>query len=286
MARKLPVRVVPLVVAALLLPALPAAAKSFRPNLGAFIRTCPAGSAGCSTVDLDGFDDFASQLAATFVSRFAGPIDTTGPTGLEISYTVGLTELDRGREAWKGDAATGRPAVFSDPGSLLVAGQVKVRKGLPAGLQLGGVVTQVYGGGLWGVGLELGWAFLEGIDNAPDMGLQLQAGTVLGNEDLLVVNAAASLILSKSIGVAGLFSLAPYGGYQFLYTSASTHLTGAYPQDATQPNLYAIDPRNLFGHRLVFGLEALVSWVQMGFEMTVQLPNARRTYAFKLGAEF
>lgn len=275
-----------LLAAALSLPATPAAARSFQPNLNAFLRTCPAGQAGCTPLDLAGFDDFASQLAATVVSRFPGPIDTVGASGFEVSYTVGLTELDRDEAVWKGDAATARQAVVSDPGKLMVAGQLKVRKGLPASLQIGGIVTQVFRSGLWGLGLELGWTPLEGIDNAPDLGLQLQVGTVLGEEDLLLVNAAAALILGKTIGVAGLFSLAPYGGYQFLYTSASTHLTGSYLVDATQPSLYAVDPRNLFAHRLVFGLEALASWVLVGFEMTVELPSARRTYGFKLGAEF
>lgn len=265
---------------------LPVAARSFQPNLGAFLRTCAAGDRTCTPVDLKGFDDYASQLAATLVTHFPGPPDTVGSTGFEVSYTVGLTELDRDEAVWKGDPATSRPAVVSAPGKLMTAGQLKVRKGLPASLQIGGVVTQVYDSGLWGLGLELGWTPLEGIDGAPDLGLQFQVGTALGEEDLLLVHAAASLMLGKTFGVAGLFSLAPYGGYQFLYASASTHLTGAYPQDATQPSLYAVDPRNLFMHRLVLGLEALASWVQMGFELTVELPSARRTYAFKLGAEF
>ena len=71
-----------------------------------------------------------------------------------------------------------------------------------------------------------------------------------------------------------------------MYVSASTHLTDAYGPDQTKPNLFAIDPRNMFLHRLVFGLEAVASWVVIGAEMTVQVPNANRTYALRLGAKF
>jgi hypothetical protein len=262
-----------------------AAAKSFQPDLRAFATRCPPGNGGCET-DLSGFDDFAGQLAASLMSRFPGPIATIGSHGFEVSYTIGMTELDRGSGGFHSDASTGRPAVFSNTGGVLTVGQLQVRKGLPYSFQVGGTVTQVFGSSMWDTGLQLAWTPLEGIRNAPDLGLHLQGGILLGAGDLILVHAGAALILSKALSVAGLFTLAPFGGYQFMYVSASTHLTDAYGPDQTKPNLFAIDPRNMFLHRLVFGLEAVASWVVIGAEMTVQVPNANRTYALRLGAKF
>ncbi len=270
---------------ALLSPAV-APAKSFQPELGAFLVTCPSGTRNCAPEDLDGFRDFAGQLASSLMSRFPGPIATLGSQRWEVSYSVGLTEIDRGRDCFDADPATGRPAVFSDPGKVLTVGQVQVRKGLPHSLQLGAALTQVFDSSLWDLGLQLAFTPLEGLKNAPDLGIQLQGGTVLGAGDLILVHAGAALILSKAFNVAGLFTLAPSGGYQFLYASASTHLTGGYRQDQTSPTPFAFDPQNLFLHRLVVGLEAVASWVVIGAEMTLQVPAARRTYAVRVGAQF
>jgi hypothetical protein len=270
----------------LLVPGGDAFARSFQPDLGAFLVTCLPGARNCDQMDVSGFEDFAGQLASAVMPRFPGPIGSLGGQGFEVAYTVGLSELDRGHDAFSADAVTGRPGVFSDTGHVMTVGQLQVRKGLPASFRLGGSLTQVFNSSLWDVGLQLAYTPLEGIRNAPDLGIELQGGTVLGHGDLIVVHAGAALILSKSFGVAGLFTLAPYGGYQFVFVSASTHLTSGYLMDQTTPTLFAFDPRNIFLHRLVFGLESVASWVVVGAEMTIQVPTARRTYAFKLGARF
>ena len=268
----------------LVLPASRATAKSFQPDLGAFLVTCTSGN--CDPIDIKGFKDFSAQLASALMARFPGPIATLGSQRLEVNYTVGLSELDRGRDCFTADETTGRPAVFSDPSKLLTVGQIQVRKGIPHGLQLGGSLTQVFNSNLWDLGVQFTWTPLEGIRKSPDLGIQLQAGTVLGASDLILVHAGAAVILSRAFNVAGLFSLAPFVGYQFMYVSTSTHLTGAYRQDQTQPTSFAIDPQNLFLHRGIWGLEAVASWVVVAFEMTTEIPSARRTYAFRFGAQF
>lgn len=269
--------------ASLLWPVL-ASGRSFQPDPRAFLQTCT--TAPCDPVDRGGFDDVISQVGSGIIGRFAGPAHTTGPWGLEFSYAVGLVELDRSRAVWQGDVATGRPPVFRDPGPVMTTGQLQVRKGLPAGFQIGGLLTQVFDSRLWGLGLELAWSFLEGLDRVPDLALHLQAGTLLGAEDLLMLDAAGALILSKSLPVAGLFRLAPFGGYQFLYTMGSTHLTAAPGPGETRLTYYSVDPRHLFAHRLVVGLQAVASFVTAGFEMTLGIPSWRRTYALKLGFLF
>jgi len=266
-----------------LLPAL-APARSFQPDSRAFLQACTASP--CDTVDRSGFDDVISQIGSGIAGRFAGPAHTTGPWGIEIAYAVGLVELDRSRPVWQGDAATGRPPVFRDPGPVLTTGQLQVRKGLPAGFQIGGLLTQVFDSRLWGLGLELAWAFLEGLDRVPDLAIHLQAGTLLGADDLLLLDAAGALILSKSLPVAGLFRLAPFGGYQFLYTMGSTHLTAAPGPGETRLTYYSLEPRHLFAHRLVAGLQAAASFVTAGFEMTLDVPTWRRTYALRIGFLF
>ncbi|HOI08934.1 MAG TPA: hypothetical protein PK313_00525 [Myxococcota bacterium] len=269
-------------VTALLLAPPTASARDYGPDLGAFYRTCTPGQA-CQRLDTAGFEDYARQIGSALAPAI-GPIHSLGGHGFDVSLTTGLSTVHRDRDYWTPDGA-GRPGVASGPGDLFVTSQIGVRKGLPYGLRLGGTVTHLYDSNLWGIGLELGWAFVDGYKWAPDIGIVASVGTLLGSDDFLMIQVSPALVLSKRFAVAGLFHLAPYLAYNVLYVNASTHLT-ATSRGGTDPVLFAFEPRHVVRHRGVLGLEMLASWVVVGAEMTVDFDDARRTYAIKVGAQF
>ncbi len=255
-----------------------ALARSYNPDLGAFYRPSPTpGQPG--TVDVSGFKDWAGELGVAMAPRFLGPATTLGSMGFEVSLEVGLATIHGGRDYWKGAA--------SDPGNVLVTNQVRIRKGLPYSLQMSGLVTHLFESDLWGIGLEVGGALVEGFRYVPDLSLQTSVGTLLGAGDLAMLQVGLGVIASKTFNVAGLFTVAPYAGYHLIYVNAGTYLTAGKVEASSTPakvEMFVIDGQNLFRHRAVLGFNVVATYVTAGTEFG--LGPGQTTYAFKVGTQF
>jgi len=255
-----------------------ALARSYNPDLGAFYR--PSQTPGqTGTVDVSGFKDWAGELGVAMAPRFLGPATTLGSMGFEVSLEVGLATIHGGRDYWKGAA--------SDPGNVLVTNQVRIRKGLPYSLQMSGLVTHLFESDLWGIGLEVGGAVVEGFRYVPDLSLQTSVGTLLGAGDLAMLQVGLGVIASKTFNVAGLFTVAPYAGYHLIYVNAGTYLTAGKVETSPTPakvEMFVIDGQNIFRHRAVLGFNVVATYVTAGTEFG--LGPGQTTYAFKVGTQF
>lgn len=259
-------------------------ARSYNPNLGAFYR--PSTTPGQSgTADISAFQDWAGELGVAMAPRFLGPATTLGSMGYEVSLEVGLTTIHNERDYWKSAA--------SNPGSMLVTNQIRIRKGLPYSLQISGLVTHLFDSDMWGIGLEVGGAVVEGFRYVPDISLQTSIGTLLGAGDLSMLQVGLGAIVSKRFSVAGLFTVAPYAGYHLIYIHAGTYLTAGRvrpPDQTTIPptpakvEMFVIDGQNIFRHRAVLGFDVVATYVTMGTEFG--LGPGQTTYAFKIGTQF
>jgi len=261
-----------LVLAAALAWASAAQARSYTPNLKAFYLKDGAGNV---VPDIAKFKGYSAELATAMAPKFQGPGATLGSMGYELTLTVGLADINAD-DYWKGAA--------SDPGDLLVTNQFRFRKGLPYSLQLGGFVTHLYQSDLWGIGLELGWSLNEGFRYFPDIAIVTSVGTLLGAEDLALLQVGMAALLSKSFSIAGLFALEPYAGYNFMYVNASSHRVATLDLEATQHLPEAIGLQNIFRHSAVLGLNSVITYLTLGFE--VGLGSDQRTYSFKVGTQF
>lgn len=255
-----------------------ALARSYNPDLGAFYR--PSQTPGqTGTADVSGFKDWAGELGVAMAPRFLGPATTLGSMGFEVSLEVGLATIHGGRDYWKGAA--------SDPGNMLVMNQVRIRKGLPYSLQMSGLVTHLFESDLWGIGLEVGGAVVEGFRYVPDLSLQTSVGTLLGAGDLAMLQVGLGVIASKTFNVAGLFTVAPYAGYHLIYINAGTYLTAGKVETSSTPakvEMFVIDGQNIFRHRAVLGFNVVATYVTAGTEFG--LGPGQTTYAFKVGTQF
>ncbi len=273
-------RLTAVLVAAFLLAPAAVQARGYDPKLGSFY------DAKSGQVDTASFRNYASELGIAVSPKMLGPAATLGSLGWEISLAVGMSDINGDASYWQGAA--------DDPGNLLITNQIRVRKGLPYSLEVGGIITHLYQSGMWGIGLELGWTLHEGFQYFPDIGVIASVNTLLGSDDLAMLEVGAGFIISKSFSIAGLFTLEPYTGFDMVYVNASTHLTSMYPLDATgkpiaTPSQFAIGQQNLYNYRWVLGLNMVASYVTAGFEATTNLTGSGGkpwTYAFKLGVTF
>ena len=261
----------------------PAQARSYTPDLSVFSFDC-AGAAGCTGRDTAGFRDYATQISEALAPMYLGPANSLGYKGFEITYSVGFTPVGSGMAYWSAPSA-GQPGLENNPGGHYYTNQLRVKKGLPHSIQMGGSVTHMFESNLWAIGLDLSWSFVEGYRKAPDVALMVSLGTVLGSPDLLTMHLNAALIISKAFSVAGLFSLEPYAGYNMMFVTAGTHMTPAWDQDGYgEP--FALGPEYIVRHRFEAGMNLVVENFLFGGSVMVDFLSARTNGSIRIGTRF
>lgn len=227
------------------------------------------------TVDGKGFGAFSADLGLAIAPHGAGPAQTTGSRGFAIGYQLALTDIDAKASHWT------RPV--STPQSVVAVSQLSVRKGLPYSFELGGILSHVHESSLWAVALELRWALVEGYEYAPDFGLRVHGGTLLGSRDISMVTAGLDGLVSKQFGLGGLVQLTPYLGYSLTFVHATSHVLGRFAEGALQPSTFLLPDQNLFEHRGLIGLRVVASIVDLAFEAAV---GELQTYSLRAGFTF
>ncbi|NOZ02215.1 MAG: hypothetical protein GXP54_10040 [Deltaproteobacteria bacterium] len=245
----------------------PAGARSYNPDLGVFYQN--------GTVNTSAFKNYAGELGLALSPKNLGPATTLGSMGFELSLDLGLTTINSGESYWK---------AADDPAGSIFTTQIRVRKGLPYGLLIGGFVSHVLDSDLWTIGLEFGASVIEGYKYAPDVLILASLNTTLGAGDLSMLEVGAGLIISKSFSVAGLFNMIPIVGYNMVYVNASSHLTGTVQSNSTTVTAMVIPQQNIVMHRAVLGLEFEITYLVIGHEFT--LGPGQTGYSFKIGTRF
>ena len=227
---------------------------------------------GGLSLDGDGFQSFAGDLALSLQPKFAGPGSTLGGLGMDMGYELSLTDIDAGSNHWK--------TAVDNPASSLLASQFYVRKGLPYSFEMGGILTHLHESDIWAVALELKWAFVEGHKYAPDIGVRTHVNTLLGNRDMVMVTSGGSIFISKAFGIGGLIQLTPYGGYQLTFVHARSHVLGRFTAGSLIPTTFILPKQNFLRHRGLLGLRLLAGIADFGFEAAL---GEVMSYSFKVG---
>ena len=260
-----------------------ATARDYTPDLSVFSFDCQ-GASGCTGRDSAGFRDYVTQLSEALSTQYLGPANSLGYKGFEVTLSTGFTPVDSSMSYWSAPSA-GQPGLENNPGTHYYTNQLRIRKGLPHSIQIGGSVTHMYESNLWAIGLDLSWSFVEGYSKAPDVALMVSLGTVLGSSDLLTLHMNAALIISKAFSIAGLFSMEPYVGYNMMFISAGTHMTSAWDSDGYgEP--FALGPEYIVRHRMEAGLNFLVENFLIGGTVNADFLSARVFGSIRVGARF
>jgi hypothetical protein len=243
------------------------------------------------------FEKLMGDMGAALAPRFLGPGATTGALGFRIGFNYSITNIPEDDSAWQsvltpwGDVPW---AYDSDPNPGNVTGadsylqtiQFHVRKGLPFSAEVGGTITKLLQSNLWGVGLELKWAALEGFRFAPEIAFRSAISTFQGSKDYALLVASADAIISKMIGIAGLFKLGPYLGYNFLYTHGSSNVI-ALPKSGNSVDQQVFPSANDFRHYIAFGFQVVATVVNTGFEVAISPADVEmHSFSWRIGVDF
>lgn len=218
------------------------------------------------------FARMTAALGLAFVPGLVEAAGTTGQSGFEIGFsqTGAFLKLDANEWASVGTQASGAPP------PLLSISTLTLRKGLGGSLELGTHVSYLAGSRILGVGAQLRFALIDGLDYAPDLAVRAYGTRLLGTGELDLTTVGADAVISKSWGAGGMVKLQPY----FQFGIAMVHATSGVvdfkpdtenPQDPTADDgvfrtVKLFD--NLY-NRFALGLRMVAGAVVLGAEGTV-----------------
>jgi len=232
---------------------------------------------GKLTQDVTGFTSYAAELGEVISPKFLGPANTLGSYGFDVSWNIGFTHINNNTTYWKKGA--------SNAPNFAKTLQIHFEKGLPFSIQLGGIITHVFQSGMWGLAMDVKWAFIEGFKYIPDFSISGFVGTILGTGDMVMLDAGLNLLISKPFTLGGMVVITPYIGYKFLYVNASSHLSSTTDKnDPTKSQLFVFPRYNIYRHQaligFVFGGAHLCTGLEVGVSPSVQ------SYTMKFGLTF
>lgn len=249
--------------------ASPAHANRYDFNLAALI-----GDQG--RADRSGFEGLARDLGLAFQTRFGSPASSYGSAGFDVGYTLAITGIDQSATQWS-------QPVVNDAGSVLLLSQVSVQKGLPYSFGLNATFSRLHDSDLWGFDMGAKWAFVEGFEYFPDLALQIQGGTIVGNRDMSLFRASADLQISKSIPLGGLVRLTPYAAYSFVFIYAQSRVLGVFQPWEVEPTTDPLPEQFLPLHRGVVGVRATYAMFDVGFEAAI---GQVTSFGIRIGLNF
>lgn len=230
-------------------------------------------AAQCSSLtNCQEFSALSHELATSIQPRFGAPAHTFGVMGMDVGYNLVMTNINQNDAHWE----------LADQGAndLLLASQVSVQKGLPYSIGLGATLTHLHDYGLWGVDLQLKFAFAEGYEVVPDIGMRIRVGSLLGSRELSMLTTGTDLIMSKTFGVAGVMQMTPFAAYAFTLVRSSSMVVGVFEDNSVEPETEVLKDHWGFVHRGLAGMRFTFSFVDLGFEAAIGAKT--QTYALRL----
>lgn len=198
-----------------------------------FEFTCNDVPQGCAAFQ-GSFETIVDDLAAALHYKALGPAEATGITGIGVAAIVNYTEVGN-EQAWQN--LTG-----SRVDAIGMAGGV-VRKGLPAGIDLGAFYAGVPGESAGLFGAELRYAILEGGTATPALAVRGTYTRATGIDDFEYDAWTADVSVSKGFAL-----LTPYVGAGWVSATADPQGVGGLRSHTSE------DAKLFAGLRLGLGL--------------------------------
>lgn len=155
---------------------------------------------GTNVVSQGEFKEFSREVGAALSYRNAAPAEPLGITGFDAG--VEFTAINISDEA-----SYMEKAFDFDAPSYLVFPKLRVRKGLPFGIDVGAMYAYVPGSNIKLWGGEVSKAILEGTAATPALGVRATYTHLSGVDDLDLQTAGIDASISK-----GFLFLTPYAG--------------------------------------------------------------------------
>ncbi len=172
----------------------------------------------------DAFKSFTREAGSAISYKNVAPAAPLGLTGFDIAAEATFVDIRNDASYWRAATGSNAPSVYVIP-------KVRVRKGLPFGIDVGAMYSKVPDSNIQIYGAELSKAILEGGTVSPALGVRATYTRLAGVGDLDLQTVGLDASLSK-----GFLILTPYVGGGAIWIdgkakgnlqSLSTTMTGA-----------------------------------------------------------
>jgi len=222
----------------------------------------PATAADLDTIGALGQRDFrllSQDLGAALSYKGLVPAETLGVTGFDVSFALTATRLEN-------ESIISRAAGNSDISATFPVPSIRVYKGLPLGLSIGGMLAQSSETDIRLIGGEVRWAFLPGNVALPALAVRGAMTKVTGIDQLDFDTQSVDLSISK-----GILMLTPYAGI------------GRIRVSSTPQGIPTLGPEKFWQTRTFVGVN-----VNLGINLAFEADRTGDTtsYGIKAGIRF
>jgi hypothetical protein len=234
------------------------------------------------------FRSLASELGVVLAPRLVEPADTLGFGGFEFTADVARTRVHTDRPYWRALAGSPNPA---NPDArhgddYMTTVGMWARKGiwLPVpSFEVGIGAVHLIDSRIWAAQAYAKLAIIEGYHDLPIPSLAVRAGAsrMMGSTELDLTVVSIDTTVSKRFGIAGLFSAAPYAGWNWLLVVPRSEVIDrtphvdvrADPADARM-NFVFEDQDDILRHRLFGGVKLRYYVFTLALEAALALNGA------------
>ncbi len=222
------------------------------------------------------FRSFASELGVVMAPRLVEPADTIGFSGFQFAVDFATTSISADADQWRVLKAAAAPSRMSTMGFF-------VRKGmwlpLPS-FELGAGIVNLLGSRMYAPQAYAKFALHEGFHSLPlpSVAVRGAVSRVMGTDQIDLTIPSIDVSVSKHFGIAGLFNVAPYVGWNWLLVVPRSEVIDktpnvdslAIPSDGAMDFTFA-DQDAILRNRVFFGAKINYDVVSLGFEANLAL---------------
>jgi hypothetical protein len=146
------------------------------------------------------FKDLSKEAGAAISFKNTAPAAPLGLTGFDAGVEVSAVDIKKGSDYWSS-------AFNGNAPSYLLLPKLRVRKGLPFGIDIGAMYSYVPNSNVRLFGFEVSKAILDGTAATPALGIRATYSKLTGVNDLDLQTAGIDASISK-----GILFLTPYAG--------------------------------------------------------------------------
>jgi hypothetical protein len=147
-----------------------------------------------------GFKSLSRELGSALSYKNVAPAEALGITGFDIAAEVTAIDISRDAAYWQAATGSKAPAMYYIP-------KLRVRKGLPFGIDVGAMYAGVPDSNIHLLGAEVSKSLIEGGLVAPDIGLRATYTNLLNIKELDLQTVGLDASISKEF-----VFITPYAG--------------------------------------------------------------------------
>ena len=230
--------------------------------------------------DSAAFQNISREYAVALAPTLLAPAETLGVNGFQFDLQFSVTSINADQPHWQlGIEDTSPPDAF-------VVSRIGVRKGLPASFEIGMNTNYLIESELWMFGTYLKWGLHEGMDAVPvDFAVRGTYSTLVGSTELDASVVGLDVLLSKSVGVAGVVNISPYVAYSPIWITSASEVLDSTPGQFDSPEGDFVFSEELqIVHRLTVGGRFVMGTFSLAGEAAIT--EEQQTYSVNLGIDF